>query len=243
MNNLRKYTLFAKYFLKSMSSLKAIKNNNIIGFREELSKNSGIDLLEIKSIIDWKNVKLTIKYLPHDEGHVSITELLILSAFASKLNDKQNFLEIGTFDGITSFNCALNAKNSKIYTLDLPLDYCLEEKQQSEYLEYDKDLILSKNRKTDSLKDLSNITQLYGDSSKYDFSTLNCSLAFIDGAHDYLSVKSDTENVLKIISRPGNIFWHDYDVTNDVGKYLIEISKEFEIKWIKNTRLCLLSIS
>ena len=238
-----KYILFTKYFLKSLTSLKAIKNNNIIGFREELSKNSGIGLVEIKSILDWDNVKLTLRNLPHNEGHVSIIELLILSAFASKLNEKQNFLEIGTFDGTTSYNCALNANNSKIFTIDLPLDHCLEEKQKNEYLEYDKDLILSNSRQANSLKELGNVIQLFEDSTKFDFSTINFSLVFIDGAHDYLTVKSDTENVLKRITKPGIVFWHDYDVTNDVGKYLIEISKEFDIKWIKNTRLCILSIS
>ena len=243
MNNWRKYRLFVKYFLKSLTSLKTIRNNHIIGFREELSKNNGIGLVEIKSILDWNNVKLSLRDLPHDEGHVSIIELIILSAFASKLNQKQNFLEIGTFDGRTSYNCALNANNSKIFTIDLPSNHCLEEEHISEYLEYDKNLISSKKRNAVSLKELDNVIQLYGDSTKYDFSNLNFSMAFIDGAHDYLTVKSDTENVLNIISRPGTIFWHDYDVTNEVGKYLIEISKKFDIKWIKNTRLCILSLS
>ena len=67
-------------------------------------------------------------------------------------------------------------------------------------------------------------------------------MAFIDGAHDYLTVKSDTENILRNITKPGYIFWHDYDVTNEVGKYLINISGEFNINWIKNTRLCYLHI-
>ena len=87
MNNFKKYIFFAKYILYSLLSPKIIKNNNIIGFRENLSKKQGIDLVEIKSIIDWDNVKLKLINLPHDEGHVSIIELLILSAFASKLNN------------------------------------------------------------------------------------------------------------------------------------------------------------
>ena len=119
MNNFKKYIFFAKYILYSLLSPKIIKNNNIIGFRENLSKKQGIDLVEIKSIIDWDNVKLKLINLPHDEGHVSIIELLILSAFASKLNGNQNFLEIGTFEGITSLNCALNAKNSKCKNIQI----------------------------------------------------------------------------------------------------------------------------
>ena len=87
MNNIKKYLLFSKYIAKSLLNPKLIKNNNLTGFREELSASRGIELVDIKSIIEWDNVNLTLKYLPHDEGHVSILELLILSAFASKLNN------------------------------------------------------------------------------------------------------------------------------------------------------------
>ena len=225
-----------------MLNPKLIKNNNLTGFREELSVSRGIELVDIKSIIEWDNVNLTLEHLPYDEGHVSILELLILSAFASKLNDTQNVLEIGTFEGITSLNCSLNAKYSKVYTLDLPLDHILDELQDKEYLDYDKDLINSGNRRSEILINISNVIQLYGDSTKYDFSTINYSMAFIDGGHDYQTVKSDTENILKYINKPGSVFWHDYDVTNAVGQYLLNISDEYNIKWIKNTRLCYLKV-
>ena len=242
MNNIKKYLLFSKYIAKSLLNPKLIKNNNLTGFREELSASRGIELVDIKSIIECDNVNLTLKHLPHDEGHVSILELLILSAFASKLNDTQNVLEIGTFEGITSLNCSLNAKYSKVYTLDLPLDHSLDELQDKEYLDYDKELINSDNRRSDILKKISNVIQLYGDSTKYDFSKTDYSMAFIDGGHDYRTVKSDTENILKYINKPGSVFWHDYDVTNDVGQYLLNISDEYDIKWIKNTRLCYLKV-
>ena len=225
-----------------MLNPKLIKNNNLTGFREELSVSRGIELVDIKSIIEWDNVNLTLEHLPYDEGHVSILELLILSAFASKLNDTQNVLEIGTFEGITLLNCSLNAKYSKVYTLDLPLDHILDELQDKEYLDYDKDLINSSDRRPDILINISNVIQLYGDSTKYDFSTINYSMAFIDGGHDYQTVKSDTENILKYINKPGSVFWHDYDVTNAVGQYLLNISDEYNIKWIKNTRLCYLKV-
>ena len=86
MNNIIKYLLFTKYILKSLLTPKLIKNNNLTGFREEHSASRGIELVDIRSIIEWDNVNLTLKHLPHDKGHVSIHELLILTAFASKLN-------------------------------------------------------------------------------------------------------------------------------------------------------------
>ena len=242
MSDIIKYLLFAKYILKSLLTPKLVKKNNLIGFREELSASHGINLVDIKSIIDWDNISLTLKHLPHDEGHVSILELLILSAFASNLSEGQNLLEIGTFEGITSLNCSLNAKKGKVYTLDLALDHCLDEVQEEKYLDYDKELINSNKRRSEILENIRNVIQLYGDSTKYDFSTINYSMAFIDGGHDYKTVKSDTENILKYIDKPGSIFWHDYDVTNYVGKYLLEISDAYDILWIKNTRLCYLKV-
>ena len=130
-----------------------------------------------------------------------------------------------------------------MYTLDFPLDHSLDEFQDKEYLDYDKDLINSDKRRSEILKNISNVIQLYGDSTKYDFSKTDYSMAFIDGGHDYQTVKSDTENILKYINKPGSVFWHDYDVTNEVGEYLQEISIEYDIKWIKNTRLCYLCIN
>ena len=242
MNNIIKYLLFTKYILKSLLNPKLIKRNNLTGFREELSASRGIEQVDIKSIVEWDNVNLTLKHLPHDEGHVSILELVILSAFASKLSDTQNVLEIGTFEGITSLNCSLNANNSKVYTLDLALDHCLDEVQEEMYLDYDKKLINSNKRRSEILRNISNVIQLYGDSTKFDFSKTDYSMAFIDGGHDYQTVKSDTENILKYINKPGSVFWHDYDVTNDVGQYLLNISDEYDIKWIKNTRLCYLKV-
>jgi hypothetical protein len=214
-----------------------------LGSTSDLSASRGINLVDIKSIINWDNVNITLKHLPSDEGHVSLLEILILSDFKSELNESQNVLEIGTFEGITSLNCSLNAKNSTVSTLDIDLDYSLIDVQEETYLDYDKELINSKNRRSDILNNIGNITQLYGDSTEYDFFSINYSMAFIDGRHDYHTVKSDTDNIIKHINKPGSLFWHDYDVTNDVGKYLLEISDKYDICWIKNTRLCYLKIS
>lgn len=238
MNNYKKYLLFSIYFIKSLFNPKTIKKNNMLGFRESLSKKSGIDLVDINSIIDWDKVSVFIKKIPHADGHVTVQELIILCAYASKLDSNQNFLEIGTFEGITSLNCALNAKNITIYTLDLPYNQNIDEFHTREYLDFDINLISSSKRKINIFEKINNVSQLHGDSTKFDFSNIDFSMAFIDGGHNYQTVKSDTLNVIRSIKKPGWVFWHDYDVANDVGKLLIEISSKLNIKWIKNTRLC-----
>ena len=147
MKNYKKYLLFSIYIFKSLFNPKTLKNNNLLGFLETLSKNNGIDIVENDSIIDWRKVSLYFNKIPHDSGHVTILELSILCAYASKLKSNQNFLEIGTFEGITSLNCALNAKNTTIYTLDLPYTQNIDEFHSRGYPVFDINLINSAKRK------------------------------------------------------------------------------------------------
>ena len=164
-----------------------------------------------------------------------------ISTFGGKqCEENSNVIEIGTFDGKTTINCAINLINSKIYTLDLPEDEDTSElKRVKEYLEYDKELIISNKRKNKKFDNINNINQIYCDSTSFDFSQIDFSLAFIDGGHDYNTVKSDTINCIENIQKPGIILWHDYDVTNPVGLYLRAISKKYKIYWIKDTRICI----
>jgi hypothetical protein len=75
-----------------------------------------------------------------------------------------------------------------------------------------------------------------------DFKNFSFNGAFIDGAHDYVTVKSDSQNVLRHIKRPGFVLWHDYDVECAVGDVLHELAKEYPIRWIDGTRLAFLEV-
>lgn len=56
-----------------------------------------------------------------ENGNTRISELAILSAFAASAREGSIIFEIGTFDGRTTLNLALNAPATcDIYTLDLP---------------------------------------------------------------------------------------------------------------------------
>ena len=214
-------------------------------YRLHISRKNSIDTISINKIINWEEVSLKLKKLNLSDGNVSRLEMLIITAFASNLKDGENVLEIGTFNGKTTINCALNIKQkSNIFTVDLPEGEEIENiDRKDDYLDYDKKLIRDLKRKDKDFKNFDNINQIYTDSTKLDFSLYDFSLAFIDGGHDYETVKSDTKNCISFIKRPGVILWHDYDVTNPVGKYLHSISEKYDIKWIEDTRLCILKLS
>lgn len=219
---------------------KILRNYIVLSFRNYLSNKSHIERIEVEKVTNWKNKNITLQDLSLSDGNASRLEILIIASLAKSLNDGENILEIGTFDGKTTINCANNLLKSKIYTIDLPendSENILD--RNEEYLDYDKYLINNKVRSNKKFENFNNIKQIYADSTKYDFSQISFSLVFIDGGHDFNTVKSDTENCIRYIKKPGIILWHDYDVTNPVGLYLRNISKEHKIYWINDTRMCI----
>ena len=164
--------------------------------------------------------------------------MLIIVGFAKQLKCGQNFLEIGTYDGNTALNCAINLnEGSKVLTIDLP-----ENADANNQLLYDNFLINNPKRALKKCAHIPNVQQIYANSTEVDFGKLDFNLAFIDGGHDYITVKSDSENVLKNIKSPGVILWHDYDVENPVGDLIHELSPKYPIFKIKGTRLCILKV-
>ena len=66
--------------------------------------------------------EISVKILEPDakDGNVSLGELVIISQLV-KLRNPLKIFEIGTFDGRTTLNMALNSSpNTEIFTLDLP---------------------------------------------------------------------------------------------------------------------------
>lgn len=164
-------------------------------------------------------------------GNVRISELGILSAFAANCRDCSNVFEIGTFDGRTTLNLALNAPvQCMIYTLDLPPSFGTifslaagerhmvdKPKPGLRYEQYQKIYPAAVGR----------IHQLLGDSATFDYSPYKdtCSLVFVDGSHSYDYVMFDTRVAMDMTERGGVVVWHDYGIWEDVTKALDELEK------------------
>ena len=171
------------------------------------------------------------------QGNVSLYELLALNMFV-KTFDPATIFEIGTFDGRTTLNFARNCSpNTKIYALDLPKD------ETSTALltvaRSDQNLINTNItgarllRSTDTMS-RKKITQLYGDSAKFDFTPYLNSIdfIFIDGAHTYEYVKNDTAIALKLLRNgKGVILWHDYDPLHEGSVRAIEELQAAHPSW------------
>lgn len=179
------------------------------------------------------------------EGNVSSFELMIIALVVRATQPKQ-ILEIGTFDGTTTLQMALNAPlEAQVHTIDLP------EEQEETYLPVaEADFKFIQDKKKLQRKYLETpvaykVVQYLGDSTIYDFSNFSqrgsIDLCFIDGGHSYPCVKSDTEKTLKILSKHGIILWHDCDPNcPGVYRYLCELATSYPIKHIRGTQLAIL---
>ncbi|MGI9179346.1 MAG: class I SAM-dependent methyltransferase [Longimicrobiaceae bacterium] len=160
------------------------------------------------------------------EGNVTLLELVAINKLVSHLSPRRLF-EIGTFDGRTTLNLAVNSpEGAEVFTLDLPrtdLAATALPVEPSERIYIEKDESGARYRGSGYE---SKITQLYGDSALFDFSPFRGSIdfVFIDGSHAYEYVLTDSRNALRMLSGTGGIIlWHDYGGWDGVTRALNEL--------------------
>jgi hypothetical protein len=185
--------------------------------------------------IDLSQIEL-LHPLPR-AGGVRVDELVIISAIVRHLKPKR-LVEIGTAEGRTTLNLALHSpQDSEVITLDLPPDASPAKPESGcdyRQMGIPEPGVLFKNHPLSQ-----KIRLILADSTKFDWKPYEggVDFVFIDGAHDYESVKKDTENALKIVKIGGVILWHDYGVVDGVTKCLNEIATQLPICFISGTSL------
>jgi predicted O-methyltransferase YrrM len=197
------------------------------------------------------NSKIPIQVVEvfHKDGNISITELLIISQLVKERNPKKIF-EIGTFDGRTTINMAMNCSNdTQLFTLDLPMSSDNNTKYplapyESVYVKKPQPGV-----RFASYNVAKKIKQLLGDSARFDYTPYlnSIDLVFIDGSHALEYVKNDTEIALKLLNdQKGVILWHDCGVWDDVTGFLNEKYLNDPlfsgIRLIKDTSLAVLTL-
>ncbi len=139
-----------------------------------------------------------------NSGSPTLLETFILLAAGRIVNPKRIF-EIGTFRGLTTLILAANFPEADILTLDI-------DHSQSGLLDSDP------NR---TPPEYSQIIKLKGHSMQFDFEPYYgmIDLVFVDGGHDYDTVKADSETALKLINPAAKsaIVWHDCGHPNCPG--------------------------
>ena len=141
--------------------------------------------------------------------------------------------EIGTLTGYTTAHMALNCEDCTIYTLDLPPDGELALPTTVLDSIHVKMHEGTKRYVWEGMDAARKIHPLTGDSAKYDYSLYHglVDLFFIDGAHSYEYVRSDTSNAMKCCHPGSVIAWHDFGRVgvNGVSRWLLEFSKQHQV--------------
>lgn len=175
------------------------------------------------------------------DGNVSLDELVFLCALARKAKPR-HLLEIGTFDGNTALQLALNTPpDSRVLTLDLPpgaVGLSENDEHEVKYIASERRL----QRRFLGTAVEHKIIQYYGNSLTYDFSTFAAEgrpeFIFIDAGHSYECVRNDSEKALSILAENGYIVWQDYGTCwPGVYQYLVELSHKKPLTHIAGTSL------
>ena len=200
------------------------------------------------------NIELTITMPPSGIGSLLTVESSLLVALTKITNAKRIF-EIGTFNGNTSLLLATNTpRDAIITTLDLPPDEIeLHEENKLNLADADQNdqhlRQVFKNKgafyiKRASADIQSKIKVIHQNSHDFEPSANGlCAkqdIVFVDGGHDYSTIKNDTEKALRMLKPNGVIIWHDYlsKIHTEVELYLRDFSIDKEVIAIGSTMLC-----
>jgi len=175
-------------------------------------------------------------------GGVSLLETFLLLS-AAKIVSARRVFEFGTFLGTTTLNFALNLpEDASIYTLDLDAE--ARRGLMQDVADAPLTDIHLTSRPDFSGKEVAHkITTLTGNSISFDFSpwVRSVDMVFIDGGHDLVTVRSDSENAFAMAreSGPACVAWHDYGNPEypDLTQYLDSLPEE--LLHVEDSMLCL----
>jgi predicted O-methyltransferase YrrM len=178
-------------------------------------------------------------------GNVSAAELAVLALAAAHASPGGEIIEIGTFDGRTTLNLALNAPaDARIVTLDLPADegtvFAIEQAERS-LIDKPASGVRLRSCAPSLRRVAARIQQVFGDSARYDWSPHagRAALVFVDGSHAYDYVLKDSETALRLVQPRGMVVWHDYGVWPGVTRGLeeLEMSRKLGLRHLRGTSL------
>ena len=129
----------------------------------------------------------------------------------------KSFLEFGFANGVTNTILSKTIKFDKIVAVDIIAPQGISKDMFFANLRFKNITLLCGNSKSHYIKN--NVTQL----GKYD-------LIFIDGGHEYDTVRSDYELSLKLISKKGLIVIHDIGASTNVFNGPQKLWKEIKSK-------------
>lgn len=144
------------------------------------------------------------------DGSMTLIESASLCQITAA-SDPHKVVEIGSFQGLTTYNLAINAPRAVIHTVDLPPSTLAS---TTVFANNDSSIIERRSGYAYLGTDVENqIKQHYGDTATFDFAGEiggSVDLCLIDAAHSYEYVRNDTIRTLPLMKSESIMLWHDY---------------------------------
>lgn len=166
------------------------------------------------------------------EHSAPLSQDIVSLCLLARLLRPSRVFEIGTLNGYTAQHFALNSPDhANVYTLDLPRERKVAPTLTTSLV--DREYInIHRDCRTYCFEGTAaepKIVILEGDSATFDYTPFHgtIDLFFVDGAHTYEYVRSDTMNALRCVRPGGVIAWHDFGRagTNGVRRFLLQLGR------------------
>lgn len=234
--------LSLKLLLKNPSALRTFPGFVFRDYMRLVRRDRWVSMSILELFPGLQETRIVLEHMAGRGIYTPMDELAYLALITKAMQPKEIF-EIGTFRGRTALNFALNSPDPcRIFTMDLPPEE--RDKLSSELGAADRGIVQASETGIDYRgKDVSSkIQQIFGDSNKFDFSPYfgRMDIVFVDGAHDYRSVRSDSVNAQRMVRPGGVIVWHDfanYGDYNDVTRAVLELFPPSRVIQIENSQL------
>lgn len=190
-----------------------------------------------------ENIDVIATLPPTGIGSLLTLEVSLIVAVL-KLVRPTRIFEFGTFNGSSALLFARNtASDSLITTLDLPLDQIssdvsadldiFDADENDEFLrqEFRRNGAFYLDRAPDNVR--GKVVRIFQDSLLFDPQKDGLAhsqdLVFIDGGHDYKTVKNDTEKAVAMCKPDHVLIWHDFgsSIHTEVEKYLSDVADDY----------------
>lgn len=188
--------------------------------------------------------RVTLEHVPDADLATPISELAFMALITRAVSPAAIF-EIGTFNGRTALNFAINSpEDCVVYTLDLPEGGDVPADVNVGLGSADQHLLATRRVGSDyrGRDEAAKIKQLFGDSREFDFTPYygKMDIVFVDGGHTYEIAASDTEQAIRMCRPGGVIIWHDfanYGSYHDVTRAILDRLPPKEIVQLENSQL------
>jgi predicted O-methyltransferase YrrM len=227
---LRKYfrALLGAMWLFTVGWSRRVDRRVLDALAAEVGPGARPPTIGVWELVD-REARVELRELVAVNGNTSLQELAVLASLVALRAPKRIF-EIGTFDGRSTINLAINSTaETEVLTLDLPNHMARDTALRTDPLDtqyIDKASSGARYQKTDVA---ARIVQLWGDSATFDFGPYRGTIdfVFVDGSHSYEYILNDSRRAVELLrDGRGVVIWHDYGIWPGVTRALNQLYRE-----------------